>query len=60
MDPVRAKRDAKTGLRHLLEIELWEISVVTFPLLQGSQITAIGTKADAATLIREAAAAIRP
>jgi phage head maturation protease len=33
-------------LRTLLDIELWEVSVVTFPLLQGSQITAIGTKKD--------------
>ena len=56
----RARRDAATGLRTLLDIELWEVSVVTFPLLQGSQITAIGTKADAAALIRKAATAIRP
>ena len=42
----RARRDPATGLRTLLDIELWEVSVVTFPLLQGSQITAIGTKKD--------------
>ncbi len=30
---VRAKRDAKTGIRHILEADLWEISVVTFPML---------------------------
>ncbi len=41
---VRAARDAKTGLRTLQEIELWEISVVTFPLLAGSKVTAIGAK----------------
>jgi uncharacterized protein len=39
---VRAARDAKTGLRRLTEIELWEISVVTFPLLAGSKVTAVG------------------
>jgi uncharacterized protein len=39
---VRAHRDAKSGLRRLTEIELWEISVVTFPLLAGSRVTAIG------------------
>jgi HK97 family phage prohead protease len=41
---VRAKRDAATGLRTLLEVSLWEISIVTFPLLTGSQITAMGAK----------------
>jgi HK97 family phage prohead protease len=40
---VRATRDAKSGLRTLREIELWEISVVTFPLLAGSKVTAIGS-----------------
>jgi uncharacterized protein len=39
---VRAHRDAKTGLRTLTEIELWEISVVTFPLLADSKVTAVG------------------
>ncbi len=37
---VRAKR-AGSG-RLLSEIELWEISVVTFPLLAGSAVTAVG------------------
>jgi HK97 family phage prohead protease len=48
----RARRDAGTGLRTLLEIELWEISVVTFPLLTGSQVTAIGAKGYLASHIR--------
>jgi HK97 family phage prohead protease len=38
---VRARRGGAT--RTLLEIELWEISIVTFPLLEGSTVTAIGT-----------------
>ena len=50
---VRATRDAKSGLRILNEIELWEISVVTFPLLAGSKVTAIGAKGMAQS-IREA------
>ncbi len=29
---VRARRDAKTGVRKLQAVDLWEISVVTFPL----------------------------
>lgn len=57
---VRAKRDPTRHLRILTEIELWEISVVTFPLLAGSQVTAIGTKqANLARHIRRASEALR-
>ena len=56
---VRARRYPKTGLRALLEIELWEISVVTFPLLTGSQVTAVGSKDSAAAQIRRAAEVLR-
>jgi phage head maturation protease len=42
-----------------LEIELWEISVVTFPLLAGSQVTAVGGAGGAAKEIRRAAEALR-
>jgi Escherichia/Staphylococcus phage prohead protease len=55
----RARRDAATGLRTLLEIELWEVSVVTFPLLHESRITTIGAEDDAASEIRKAAEAMR-
>ena len=41
----RARRDATTGLRTLIDVELWEISVVTFPLLEGSRVTGLGSKA---------------
>jgi HK97 family phage prohead protease len=54
----RARRDAPTGTRVLLEIELWEVSVVTFPLLPGSFVTAIGAKRDTAATIRAAASRI--
>ena len=56
---VRARRDAKTGLRHLDAVELWEISIVTFPLLKGSGVTGLGEKNHAANAIRGAAHAIR-
>jgi uncharacterized protein len=52
---VRARRDAKRAVRELLEIELWEISVVTFPLLAGSGVTAIGEKSALAAQIERAA-----
>ena len=56
---VRAKRDPHSGGRTLLEIELWEISVVTFPLLAQSTVTAIGTKGALAANLRRAAHAFR-
>jgi len=39
---VKAERDAK-GRRHLAELELWEVSLVTFPMLQEARV---GAKAD--------------
>ncbi|TDT78056.1 hypothetical protein BDE40_1360 [Litoreibacter halocynthiae] len=39
---VKAERDAK-GRRHLAELELWEVSLVTFPMLQTARV---GAKAD--------------
>lgn len=51
---VRARRDAKTGLRRLEEVELWEISIVTFPLLAGSAVTGLGEKNALAGSIRRA------
>ena len=38
---VKAVRDAETGLRHLIEIDLWEISVVTFPMQPGARVSAV-------------------
>ncbi|MEM9434932.1 MAG: HK97 family phage prohead protease [Pseudomonadota bacterium] len=39
---VKADRDAK-GRRHLAELELWEVSLVTFPMLPQARV---GAKAD--------------
>jgi HK97 family phage prohead protease len=33
-----ARRDGRTGLRRLTEIDLWEVSIVTFPMLPGARI----------------------
>lgn len=38
---VRAKSDPKTGIRQILEADLWEISVVTFPMLPGARISGV-------------------
>jgi HK97 family phage prohead protease len=54
---VRARREGQGRL--LQQVELWEISVVTFPLLAGSTVTAIGARHDLARVFREAGAAMR-
>jgi HK97 family phage prohead protease len=56
---IRARRDKVTGRRLLNEIDLWEISVVTFPLLPGSEVTAIGRKAREAELLKRMAQWLR-
>jgi HK97 family phage prohead protease len=35
---IRARRDAKTGIRRLEKVDLWEISIVTFPLLPEARV----------------------
>lgn len=35
------RRDAKSGVRRLHAVDLWEISVVTFPMLQGARISRV-------------------
>lgn len=36
----RATREAATGTRRLWQIDLWEISIVTFPMMDGARIAA--------------------
>ena len=35
---VTGRRDAKTGIRRLAKVDLWEISIVTFPLLPEARV----------------------
>lgn len=35
------KRDARTGLRRITKLDLWEISVVTFPMLPDARVSAL-------------------
>lgn len=37
----RARRDADTGARELLEVELWEVSLVTMPANEAAQVTVV-------------------
>ncbi len=38
---IEGRRDPKAGVRRLLKIDLWEISVVTFPMQPGARIQAV-------------------
>lgn len=38
---VRGRTDAKTGVRRLLEVDLWEISIVTFPMQPEARVNAV-------------------
>lgn len=63
---VRAARDPRRGVRRILEADLREISVVTFPMLPGARIEEVkrrdgrATTASLACMMREAARAIHP
>ena len=39
---VVATRDRATRQRRLTKVDLWEISLVTFPMLEGARVTALG------------------
>lgn len=36
-----ARRDPRTGVRRLYAVDLWEISIVTFPMLSGARVAAV-------------------
>lgn len=38
---IRGNKDRKSGLRHLHEVDLWEISVVTFPMQPEARIASV-------------------
>lgn len=40
---VKARTDPRTGYRRLSEIDLWEVSLVTFPLLPQARVSAVKT-----------------
>jgi HK97 family phage prohead protease len=37
----RSRRDQATGVRRLEKLDLWEISIVTFPMLPGARVAAV-------------------
>ncbi len=38
---VSGRRDGRTGIRRLSAVDLWEISIVTFPMQPGARITSV-------------------
>jgi HK97 family phage prohead protease len=44
-----ARRDPATGLRRIFDIDLWEVSLVTFPLHPGARIDVPGPRRPAPT-----------
>lgn len=55
----RARRDPRSGIRRIHEVDLWEISVVTFPMQDGARIRAIKGAALAAPTEDQLARQIR-
>jgi uncharacterized protein len=44
---IRARNDRASGTRQLLNIDLWEISLVTFPMLDGARVSTVKSAARA-------------
>lgn len=38
---VRGRTDRNTGLRTLTDVDLWEVSVVTFPMIAGARVISV-------------------
>jgi HK97 family phage prohead protease len=55
---VRARKDAASGTRRLIEVDLFEVSVVTFPMLPGARVESV-KRAPLARTLRRAAAMLR-
>jgi HK97 family phage prohead protease len=56
---LKAQRDARSGIRRLMEIDLWEISIVTFPMLGGARLGAAKSTGPLAVRLERAASRIR-
>ncbi len=41
-----AKKDRLSGHRHLYQVKLWEISIVTFPMMEGARIKPSANRPD--------------
>jgi HK97 family phage prohead protease len=50
------KDSIENGVRHLKELRLWEVSVVSFPMNEAAMVTSVKSIDDARRILREAAA----
>ena len=50
---VKARKDARAGVRRIIEADLWEISVVTFPMLPGARVDNVKSSAGVLPSTRE-------
>jgi len=50
---LKSRRDAKTGVRRIEKADLWEISVVTFPMLPGARVASVKARPFASRLPTE-------
>lgn len=57
---VEGRTHPKTGIRRLSKIDLWEISVVTFPMHPGARVAAFKRDHSLAATIRRAADFVHP
>jgi HK97 family phage prohead protease len=39
--PVKTRREAASGVRRIIEADLWDISIVTFPMQPGARVTSV-------------------
>ncbi len=51
---IRARRDRKSGTRQLVTVDLWEISLVTFPMLTSARV--VSSKANGNLVLHKPAA----
>lgn len=56
---VRSRAVPKSGIRQILEVDLWEISVVTFPMLPTARVSAVKAARNQAPEATRLAAAMR-
>lgn len=52
---LKSKRDERAGVRRLEKVDLWEISVVTFPMLPGARVENVKRRPFSATVPTERA-----
>jgi uncharacterized protein len=55
----KARKDPATGVRRLEKLDLWEISIVTFPMLPGARVAAVKSRTPVAQQAPHLADAIR-